>query len=68
MNHYTLAIISIVGSALDVLARSISPTTVRREHGPLRALTRGVTTERFSRWLRHSARPVFGIACGVTHG
>ncbi|MGA2120089.1 MAG: hypothetical protein ABSH56_35810 [Bryobacteraceae bacterium] len=70
MSHYTLAIISIVGSSLDVLgALYLAYDLLGGEHGPLRALTRGVTYGViFALGYGIPLGPVFGIACGVTHG
>jgi hypothetical protein len=70
MDHHTLAIISIVGSCLDVLgALYLAYDLLGGEHGPLRALTRGVTYGAiFAVGYGIALGPVFGIAAGVTHG
>lgn len=70
MNHHTLAIISIVGSCLDVLgALYLAYDLLGGEHGPLRVLTRGVTYGAiFGVGYGIPLGPVFGAACGVTHG
>jgi hypothetical protein len=44
LDKHTLALVSIVGSSLDVLgALYLAYDLVGGEHGPLRTLTRGVT-------------------------
>jgi hypothetical protein len=70
MDHHTLAIVSIVGSFLDVLgALYLAYDLLGGEHGPLRALTRGVTYGAiFAIGYGIPLGPVFGVACGVTHG
>lgn len=70
MNHHALAIVSIIGSSLDVLgAMYLAYDLLGSEHGPLRALTRGVTYGAiFAIGFGLPLGPVFGIACGVTHG
>lgn len=70
LDHHTLAIISIAGSSLDVLgALYLAYDLLGGEHGPLRALTRGVTYGLiFAVGYGIPLGPVFGIACGVTHG
>ena len=59
MDKHTLALISIIGSSLDVLgALYLAYDLLGGEHGPLRTLTRAVTygasSERAS--VSHSAR------------
>ena len=70
MNHYTLAIISIVGSALDVLgALYLAYDILGGKHGPLRALTRGVTYGLiFGVPYGVVLGLPFGIASGLAHG
>jgi len=70
MDHHTLAIISIVGNSLDVLgALYLAYDLLGGEHGPLRALSRGVTYGAlFAAGYGIPLGPVFGIACGITHG
>ncbi len=70
MNHHTLAIISIVGSCLDLLgALYLAYDLLGGEHGPLRALSRGVTYGTiFAIGYGLALGPVFGIACGLSHG
>ena len=54
IEKHTLALISIVGSSLDVLgALYLAYDLLGGEHGPLRTLTRGVT---------------YGVLCGVGYG
>jgi len=69
MDHHSLAIVSIAGSSLDVLgALYLTYDLLGGEHGPLRALTRGVTyLVIFALGYGIPLGPVFGIACGVTH-
>lgn len=70
MDHHTLAIVSIVGSCLDLLgALYLAYDLLGGEHGPLRAVTRGVTYGvLFAAGYGIALGPAFGIACGVTHG
>jgi hypothetical protein len=70
MDHRTLAIICIAGSSLDVLgALYLAYDLLGGEHGPLRALTRGVTYGvLFAIGYGVPLGPIFGIAAGVTHG
>jgi hypothetical protein len=70
MNHHTIAIVSIVGSCLDLLgALYLAYDLLGGEHGPLRALSRGVTYGAlFAIGYGIPLGPVFGIACGLTHG
>jgi hypothetical protein len=70
MDHHTLAIVSIVGSCFDLLgALYLAYDLLGGEHGPLRAVTRGVTYGvLFATGYGIPLGPVFGIACGVTHG
>jgi hypothetical protein len=70
MDKHTLALISIVGSSLDVLgALYLAYDLLGGEHGPLRTLTRGVTYGvLFGIGYGLALGPVFGVACGVAHG
>src|SRR5260370_24925273 len=70
MDKSTLALISIVGSALDVLgALYLAYDLLGGEHGPLRTLTRAVTYGTlFGAGYGLALGPVFGIASGVAHG
>jgi len=70
MDRHTLAIVSIVGSCLDLLgALYLAYDLLGGEHGPLRAVSRGVTYgSLFAIGYGLALGPVFGIACGLTHG
>jgi hypothetical protein len=70
IDRHTLALVSIVGSSLDVLgALYLSYDLLGGEHGPLRTLTRGVTYGAlFGIGYGLGLGPVFGVATGVTHG
>jgi len=70
IDKQTLALISIVGSALDVLgAQYLAYDLLGGEHGPLRTLTRGVTyAALFGTGYGVALGPVFGLASGVAHG
>jgi hypothetical protein len=70
IDKHTLALISIVGSALDVLgALYLAYDLLGGEHGPLRILTRGVTYGAlFGAGYGLALGPVFGLASGVAHG
>jgi hypothetical protein len=70
LDKHTLALISIVGSALDVLgALYLAYDLLGGEHGPLRTLTRGVTYGAlFGTGFGLGLGPVFGLASGVAHG
>jgi hypothetical protein len=70
VNHHSLAIVSIVGSCLDLLgALYLAYDLLGGEHGPLRSLSRGVTYGAlFAVGYGIPLGPVFGIACGLTHG
>jgi hypothetical protein len=70
MNHHTLAIVSLTGSCLDLLgALYLAYDLLGGEHGPLRALSRGVTYGvLFAIGYGLPLGPIFGIACGVTAG
>ena len=66
----TIALISIVGSSLDVLgALYLAYDLLGGEHGPLRTLTRAVTYGLlFGCGYGLALGPMFGLAAGVTHG
>lgn len=70
MNRHTIAIVSIMGSCLDLLgALYLAYDLLGGEHGPLRALSRGVTYGAlFAIGYGIPLGPVFGIVCGLTHG
>jgi hypothetical protein len=70
IDKHTLALISIVGTSLDVLgALYLAYDLLGGEHGPLRTLTRGVTYGTlFGAGYGLALGPVFGLASGVTHG
>jgi hypothetical protein len=70
IDPHTVALISIVGSSLDVLGTLyLAYDLLGGEHGPLRTLTRGVTYGAlFGAGYGLAAGPVFGLATGVTHG
>jgi hypothetical protein len=70
IDNHTLALISIVGSSLDVLgALYLAYDLLGGEHGPLRTLTRGVTYGAlFGAGYGLALGPVFGLASGVAHG
>ncbi|HEY2019287.1 MAG TPA: hypothetical protein VGH38_37525 [Bryobacteraceae bacterium] len=70
MDKHTLALISIIGSSLDVLgAMYLAYDLLGGEHGPLRTLTRAVTYGAlFGTGYGLALGPVFGLAAGVAHG
>jgi hypothetical protein len=70
MDHHTLAIINIVGSSLDLLgALYLAYDLLGGEHGPLRAVSRGVTYGLlFAAGYGIPLGAAFGIAGGATHG
>jgi hypothetical protein len=70
IDKHTLALISIVGGALDMLgALYLAYDLLGGEHGPLRTLTRGVTYGvLFGAGYGLALGPVFGLASGVAHG
>src|SRR5579871_6104438 len=70
VDKHTLALISIVGSSLDVMgALYLAYDLLGGEHGPLRTLTRGVTYGTlFGLGYGLALGPVFGLACGLAHG
>src|SRR6516162_6183006 len=70
IDKHTLALISIIGSSLDVLgALYLAYDLLGGEHGPLRTLTRAVTYGvLFGVGYGLFLGPVFGLASGVTTG
>src|SRR5712664_1004632 len=70
IDKHTLALISIVGSSLDVLgAMYLAYDLLGGEHGPLRTLTRAVTYGvLYGSGFGLALGPVFGIASGVAYG
>lgn len=70
IDKHTIALISIVGSSLDVLgALYLAYDLLGGEHGPLRTLTRGVTYGAlFGAGYGLALGPVFGLASGMAHG
>ena len=69
-DKHTLALLSIVGSALDMLgALYLAYDLLGGEHGPLRTLTRGVTYGvLFGGGYGLVLGPVFGLTSGMAHG
>ena len=70
IDRHALAIVSIVGSSLNVLGSLyLAYDLLGGEHGPLRTLTRGVTYGViFGVGYGIVLGPVFGLATGLTHG
>jgi len=70
IDKHTLAVVSIVGSSLDVLgALYLAYDLLGGEHGPLRTLTRGVTYGvLFGAGYGLALGPVFGLVTGAAHG
>jgi len=70
IDKHLLALVSIVGSSLDVLgAMYLAYDLFGGEHGPLRTLTRGVTYGAlFGTGYGLALGPVFGLYCGAAHG
>jgi hypothetical protein len=70
VDKHTLAVVSIVGSSLDVLgALYLAYDLLGGEHGPLRTLTRGVTYGvLFGAGYGVAMGPVFGLTSGAAHG
>ncbi len=70
IDKHTLALISIIGSSLDVLgALYLAYDLLGGEHGPLRTLTRAVTYGTlYGTGYGLALGPVFGLAAGVAHG
>jgi len=70
IDKHTVALISIVGSSLDVLgALYLAYDLLGGEHGPLRTLTRAVTYGvLFGTGYGIVFGPVFGLVTGIAHG
>jgi hypothetical protein len=70
MDKHALALISIIGSSLDVFgALYLAYDLLGGEHGPLRTLTRAITYGAlFGVGYGLALGPVFGLASGVAHG
>src|ERR1700722_14465652 len=70
IDKHTLALISIIGSCLDVLgALYLAYDLLGGEHGPLRILTRAVTYGAlFGTGYGLALGPVFGVVTGLAHG
>ncbi len=70
IDRHTLALISIIGSSLDVLgALYLAYDLLGGEHGPLRTLTRFVTYGAlFGTGYGLALGPVFGLVSGAAHG
>lgn len=70
IDKHLLAIVSIVGSSLDMLgALYLAYDLLGAEHGPLRTLTRGITYGMlFGAGYGLVLGPVFGLASGIAHG
>lgn len=70
MDKHTIALISIIGSSLDVLgALYLAYDLLGGEHGPLRTLTRAVTYGiLFGVGYGFAGGPVNGVLSGIAHG
>jgi hypothetical protein len=70
IDKHTVALISIIGSSLDVLgALYLAYDLLGGEHGPLRTLTRAVTYgAMFGAGYGLALGPVFGVMSGIAHG
>jgi hypothetical protein len=70
VDKHTIALISIIGSSLDVLgALYLAYDLLGGEHGPLRTLTRLVTYGAlFGTGYGLALGPVFGLMSGAAHG
>src|SRR5215475_2350602 len=70
IDRHALALISIIGSSLDVLGSLyLAYDLLGGEHGPLRTLTRAVTYGAlFGTGYGLALGPVFGLTSGVAHG
>jgi len=70
IDKHTLALVSIIGSSLDVLgALYLAYDLLGGEHGPLRTLTRAVTYGAlYGAGYGLALGPVFGLMSGVAHG
>ncbi len=69
-DKHVLAVISIIGSSLDMLgAIYLAYDLLGAEHGPLRTLTRGITYGvLFGAGYGLVLGPIFGLASGAAHG
>src|SRR5277367_6422950 len=70
MNHHTIAVVSIVGTCLDVLGSLyLAYDLLGGQHGPLRLLTRAVTYSIvFSVGYGLGLGLFFGLAAGIATG
>ncbi len=70
IDKHTIALISIVGSSLDVLgALYLAYDLLGGEHGPLRTLTRAVTYGTlYGTGYGLALGPIFGLLTGIAHG
>src|SRR6202050_5436026 len=70
MNHHTIAIVSVIGSCLDVLGSLyLAYDLLGGQHGPLRLLTRAVTYSiLFGIGYGFGLGLFFGIASGIATG
>jgi hypothetical protein len=70
IDKHTVALISIIGSSLDVLgALYLAYDLLGGEHGPLRTLTRAVTYGAlFGTGYGLALGPLFGVMTGIAHG
>ena len=70
IDRHTLALVSIVGSSLDMLGSLyLAYDLLGGEHGPLRTLTRSVTYGvLFGIGFGLALGPIFGLINGVAHG
>jgi hypothetical protein len=70
IDKHSLALVSIIGSSLDVLgAMYLAYDLLGGEHGPLRTLTRAVTYGAlFGAGFGMALGPVFGLLSGAAHG
>lgn len=70
IDKHTVALISIVGSSLDMFgALYLAYDLLGGEHGPLRTLTRAITYGAlFGTGYGLALGPVFGLASGIGHG
>jgi hypothetical protein len=70
MDKHTIALVSIIGSALDVIgAMYLAYDLLGGEHGPLRTLTRAITYGTlYGIGYGLALGPVFGLASGAAHG
>jgi hypothetical protein len=70
IDKHVLAIVSIIGSSLDMLgALFLAYDLLGAEHGPLRTLTRGITYGMlFGAGYGLVLGPIFGLVSGIAHG